>query len=127
LYNGSTFQQGHPTLPLVYVMVIYNGKPSPYPHTRDLFDLFDNREAAKEWFFKTLHLIDLHQLSDGQIKQFGFAAIMALVMRYIRTGDIKNAIELLIKWDAFEQAQAFGLADFIAAMVKYMSARQTTG
>jgi hypothetical protein len=42
-------------------------------------------------------LIDLPQLTDDKIKQFGLASIMALVMKYISTGEIKDAIALLAK------------------------------
>jgi hypothetical protein len=69
-------------------------------------------------------LIDLPQLTDDKIKQFGLAAIMALVMKYISTGEIKDAIALLAKWGAFDQAAQ--LADFIRAMIQYFLNKANT-
>jgi predicted transposase/invertase (TIGR01784 family) len=50
-------QQRHAKLPLVYAIVIYNGKVSPYPYSQDIFDLFEDRQTAEELLFNPFHLI----------------------------------------------------------------------
>jgi predicted transposase/invertase (TIGR01784 family) len=113
-------KQGHDTLPLVYPIVVYHGKTTPYPHSCDILDLFEDRNAARSLLFKPFQLLDLNQIPDEEIKQFGLASIMGLVLKYIFTGDIEPALKLLAKWGAFSQAEKQMLADYLRAMIHYI-------
>jgi predicted transposase/invertase (TIGR01784 family) len=119
-------RQGSKTLPLVYPLLIYHGKITPYPCTCDLFDLFDNPITAKELMFKPFHLIDLNQVPDEKIKDFGLATIMTLVLKYIFTGEILPAIQLLSKWGAFTAAEQAMLVDYLHAMIEYILKKAET-
>ena len=113
-------QQGHKKIPLVYPVVIYQGKVSPYPYSRDLFDLFEDPSFAKEMLFQPFHLIDLKQLSDEIIRSFGSAALMALIQKHIDDGDIVGALTVLAQWDLFKQLNTAPFADYLRAMLEYL-------
>ena len=60
-------KKGHATLPLVFPMVVYAGKKTPYPEKTDLYEMFENPELAKKFMFKPFKLIDLTTLPDKEI------------------------------------------------------------
>jgi predicted transposase YdaD len=47
-------------LPLVYVVIFYHGKQSPYPHSTDIRDCFGNREMAETLFNEPYHMVVRH-------------------------------------------------------------------
>lgn len=118
--------QGHTTLPLVYGLVVYHGKKSPYPYSCEVFDLFEDEQAAKEFLFKPFHLIDLTQTPDEKIRTFGLAAIFALIQKNIFCDEILPAIQLLAKWGAFSEADKARLVGYIKAMIEYLSEKADT-
>ena len=77
-YNVALMNQhlkkGNKKLPVIVSLCLYNGNKSPYPHSTDVFDCFENIELAKELMFKPFKLIDLSVLSDEEIEQHGIAA-----------------------------------------------------
>lgn len=52
-------QQGNRKLPIVLPLCIYHGEVSPYPHSTDLYDNFEDPELARKVAFKPFKLIDL--------------------------------------------------------------------
>ena len=52
-------QQGHKKLPIILPLCIYHGEVSPYPHSTDLYDNFEDSELARKVAFKPFKLIDL--------------------------------------------------------------------
>jgi len=118
--------QGHTSLPLVYPLVIYHGKKTPYPYSCEVFDLFDDKDAAKELLFKPFHLIDLTQTPNEKIRTFGLAAIFALIQKNIFCDEILPAIQLLAKWGAFSEADKARLVGYIKAMIEYLSEKADT-
>jgi len=113
--------QGHKTLPIVYAVEVYYGKKIPYPYSCEVFDLFEDEKAAREFLFKPFHLIDLTQTPDEKIRTFGLAAIFALIQKNIYCNEILPAIQLLAKWGAFTEADKARLVGYIKAMIEYLS------
>lgn len=77
-------KQGYKKLPIVLPIVLYSGSRSPYPHTMDIFDCFENPELARELALKNAQLIDLTTMPDEQIERAGVAAAMELLLKHYR-------------------------------------------
>ncbi|MES2997889.1 MAG: Rpn family recombination-promoting nuclease/putative transposase [Pseudomonadota bacterium] len=85
-------QQGYKKLPIVLPICIYHGSQSPYPHSLDVYDLFDDARLARQVAFKPFTLIDLTTLSDEEISQHGLAALMEMLLKH---GRAKNFLTIL--------------------------------
>jgi len=112
--------QGNDQLPLVFPIVLYHGIQSPYPYTLDLYDLFASPAKAKELCFKPLHLIDLPQIPDKEIRKHGWAAMLELLQKHIREKNIAPIIEKLVIWGIFRYLEQHGAHDYIEAMLYYL-------
>ena len=76
--------QGNKKLPIILPLCIYHGVESPYPHSCDLYDCFENPEFARKVAFKPFKLIDLTVLSDQEIELHGLAALMEMLFKHSR-------------------------------------------
>lgn len=105
--------QGVKKLPLI-VSIIYYADKSPFSHSLNIYDYFQNSELAEKHAFKT-HLVDLSQLSDEEISQHDYIAGYELILKHIRKGDIDNHIEVaakhLIQYDQYTRQ----------VLIRYMS------
>ncbi|MFT8259093.1 MAG: Rpn family recombination-promoting nuclease/putative transposase (plasmid) [Candidatus Symbiodolus clandestinus] len=77
-------RNGHKKLPIVISLVLYHGTKSPYPHSTEIWDCFEQPELAKQWALRPFHLIDLTVMADEQIQQFHSAAMMGLLFKHYR-------------------------------------------
>lgn len=76
------------TLPIVYPMLYYNGK-RPYSGTMDLFELFGKEMSlARRVLVGPYHLIDLHNISDADLRKKTHAGIMQIVMKHAFERDL---------------------------------------
>lgn len=57
-------------IPVPISLLYYHGRPSPYPHTTDIMDLFSNKEIAQERFLKPF-LVDLGTFTDDELLAHG--------------------------------------------------------
>jgi predicted transposase/invertase (TIGR01784 family) len=65
-------------LPIVYVLVLYNGEKQ-YPYSTDIFDLFAEHKAlAQEALLRPFKLIDLSQISDKKLKHKAWSGMFQL-------------------------------------------------
>jgi predicted transposase YdaD len=70
-------EQAKDPLPAVYALVFYHGKQSPYPYSMGLEDCFDDPLGImNDMFTQPVHLIDVNQISDDQLKQQRLLGIM---------------------------------------------------
>lgn len=75
-------EHGGEELPLIYPIVLYNGK-KPYAHSTDLFTLFNENEAlAREVFLQPFHLVDLNEIPDEALKQRTWLGILLLCLKH---------------------------------------------
>lgn len=59
--------KGHKKLPAVIPMLFYHGKKSPYPYNLELIECFEDKEFAKTHFFNAPFLVEISQVSDGEL------------------------------------------------------------
>lgn len=85
-------RQGHKKLPIVLPICLYHGTKSPYPHSLDIYECFDNPGMARESIFKPFTLIDLTVLSDDELTQDGLAFLMEMLLKHSRA---KNFLTIL--------------------------------
>lgn len=74
--SAEYLRQGNKKLPIILPLCIYHGEISPYPHSTDLYDNFEDPEFARQVAFKPFKLIDLSVLSDEEISRHGLVSLM---------------------------------------------------
>lgn len=86
-------------LPLVFPLLYYHGTKTPYPEPTDFFDLFVNKDLAREFFLRPLRVIDTNKFSDDEIKNHKLAGLLELVQKHIYDRDfllLTNQLKELI-------------------------------
>jgi predicted transposase/invertase (TIGR01784 family) len=112
--------QGNTSLPLIYGIVVYTGKRSPYPYSTDVFDLFENKDLAKEILYQPFQLVDLGQLSDANLNKNRLASIMLRLLKNKGTPEILSLIIDMKSAGLFEMAENLGLYDYLLGMIEYI-------
>lgn len=74
-------------LPLVYNLVIYNGK-QVYNAPRNLWDLFTNSVMAKKLMMKDYQLVDLQAMSDNEIVKKKHIGMLEYILKNIYERDM---------------------------------------
>ena len=70
-------------LPLVYPMIIYNGRKK-YNVVRNIWDLFENKDLAKKfWSDEDYKLINLQDIPDEEIKERVWWGLVEFFMKHI--------------------------------------------
>jgi predicted transposase/invertase (TIGR01784 family) len=80
-----------PYLAPVYPMIIYNGT-SPYNASLDFFDLFRDKQLAKDLFINPVQIINLPQVSDEEILKFTTSNLLLYMLKHIHDEDIFTSI-----------------------------------
>ena len=105
-------------LPLVFVVVVYNGD-SQYPYSTDLFDLFDaDKEVAKELLNRPFELIDLTQIADETLKQEAWLGILELSLKHCKAPDLLPFLEDAIL--LFKTVEQNNGAEYIKIALTYL-------
>lgn len=111
-------QTGEKQLPLVYPMVIYNGRVK-YPYSTDLLDLLDDpNQLAQHILFKPFQLIDLSQIADENLKNDAWLSILELCLKHIFARDILPLVQDLL--GALRQVDQAGGDDYLTATFTYL-------
>lgn len=74
-------------LPLVYNLVIYNGK-QVYNAPRNLWDLFTNSVMAKKLMMEDYQLVDLQAMSDNEIVKKKHIGMLEYILKHIYERDM---------------------------------------
>ena len=86
-------------LPLVVPIVLYNGLKSPYPHTQDIADLFEDQVLYQQMPVGKFRLVDLTVMSDEELFQHNTLSVLEIMLKHIRQRDLmlvaKSMIEAL--------------------------------
>ena len=106
-------------LPIVYPIVLYNGKKS-YNYSTDIFDLFgDQRELAANIFCQPYQLLDLQQVTDKKLKNHLWFGVLARLMKHIYSTELSE-IKKQNDWEHIyaiaEQYRAKGRAEAMYTM-----------
>ena len=86
-------------LPLVFPLLYYHGTKTSYPEPTDFFDLFINKDLAREFFLRPLRVIDTNKFSDEEIKTHKLSGLLELVQKHIYDRDfllLTNQLKELI-------------------------------
>lgn len=74
-------------LPLVYMLVIYNGK-EVYNAPRNLWGLFEDPVLAKKWLADNYQLVDLQSMSDDEIVKKKHLGMFEYMLKHIHQRDM---------------------------------------
>jgi predicted transposase/invertase (TIGR01784 family) len=117
-------KQGNKTLPIIISMCVYHGKQSPYPHSMSIFDLFKDKELARQYTFENYHLIDLTVMPNKQLDESELSMPMCALLQCAYKKDMRAEIERLLergayllairKYDTFYLEKVLKYADEIA-------------
>ena len=78
-------------LPAVYALVFYHGKQTPYPYSLRLVDCFDDPlKVMKNLLENPVHLIDVNQVQDDEIKKQQLLGMMTGALKHSRDRDISR-------------------------------------
>jgi predicted transposase/invertase (TIGR01784 family) len=113
-------------LPLVYPIILYNGK-KPYRHSMDVFDLFHDaeKELAKLTLLSPYHLIDLTQVSDDNLREFFYYGVMARTLKHIYDLNILPFIKEDLIY-ALKELEKRGEERYIYSVITYIGTRGET-
>ena len=102
--------QEHPEathLPIVFPILFYQEQADskPYPFSLDIFDLFNDKELAKQTLARPAHLVDITRFSDDQLKKHNLVALMEYLQKHARDRDLLLNINQLKQFilDALEK------------------------
>ena len=113
--------QSKDKLPVVYALVFYHGKQTPYPYPLCLTDCFDDPlKIMAEIFAKPLDVIDIGDTHDDELKRQKLLGIMTGALKHIRDRDITNFMT-----DLFDRLHSIDMRldweqQFVLAALKYM-------
>lgn len=78
-------------LPLIYPLVLYNGT-KPYKVARNLWDLFNNKALAKQFWTEDYRLVNVHDIPDAEFKKRIWSGILEFFLKHI------HEKQLLKRW-----------------------------
>ncbi len=84
---------GHKTIPLVIPILFYHGEESPYPHSMDWINEFDDPDLARQVFYNAFPLVDITITPDDDIMQHRRMALLELLQKHIRQRDLSGLLE----------------------------------
>ena len=111
-------------LPIILGLLFYHGEKSPYPYSTDFFDLFDNKEFAKQIFYQPFHLSDITLISDEEIKKHKLISLLELVQKHIRDKkfllNLQNLTAIITNIFNFSSPNQYLIMDYIENTLYYI-------
>ncbi|EPU6502263.1 Rpn family recombination-promoting nuclease/putative transposase [Escherichia albertii] len=86
----------HDKLPLVVLVLFYQGEATPYPLSMCWFDMFYSPELARRVYNNPFPLVDITITPDDEIMQHRRIAILELLQKHIRQRDLMLLLEQLV-------------------------------
>lgn len=103
------------TLPLIYPLIIYNGK-AKYTAPLSIWQLFTNEELAR-FCLSQFQLINLNEIPDGEFKKNIWSGILEYFMKHIFERNflevLENGKEMLVKAHIQDQNEALAYLKLI--------------
>ena len=91
-------QYPHDDLPFVYPMIVYTGK-DPWNVPLEIFPLFGkSEELARELFLKPAQLLDIHRMSDDELRQHQLSGLVAFAFKHRKTTKMEYFLDKLYGW-----------------------------
>lgn len=95
-------------LPIIYPLIYYNGIQN-YNVSRNLWNLFQSPQLAREFWTNDYQLVNVHEIPDEELKKRTWSGILDFFMKHI------NERELLNRW----QEIAYMLPEIINVNIGY--------
>jgi len=92
--------QQHPKepLPIIFPLVLYSGK-QPWNAPTDLFELFgQGSELARELLFKPYTLIELHKISDEDLRKQQWSGLFAFALKHRKAVNFAQFLNSVFPW-----------------------------
>jgi len=113
-------QNPHSPLPIVYPMVVYNGKKI-WDAPKDIYPLFGEQQAlARNILFQPYQLIDIARMSDDELQRHLWSGIMEFALKHRRTQDLNRLLDIFFPWLCEIEIQ--GGEDYAKIMLRYVIA-----
>ncbi|ATW33762.1 MULTISPECIES: Rpn family recombination-promoting nuclease/putative transposase [Candidatus Williamhamiltonella] len=109
-------EAGNKTLPLVFPVLFYMGKKSPYPHSTHWLDCFEDRGLSERIYTQPFRLADVTTLDDGEILQHRRIALLELVQKHIRHRDMSellNEIVAILSYNEYTDNQVMTMMNYL--------------
>lgn len=88
------------------------------PH--ELFDLFgEHKELAKKLFLRPYTLIDVHRISDQELKKHQWIGAVEFVLKYRRSQNSEKFLKTLFQW--LNRIEIHKGSNFIKIVLKYIA------
>lgn len=87
---------GYKKIPLVIPILFYHGEETPYPHSMDWIEEFEDPELARQVFNNAFPLVDITVTPDDTIMQHRRMALLELLQKHIRQRDLSGLLEQLV-------------------------------
>jgi predicted transposase/invertase (TIGR01784 family) len=106
-------------LPIVYALVFYNGKTS-YTYSTDILDLFADKDLAEATLYKPFQLVNLHDISDEEIRQHQWSGLMEFIAKHIYDKDMLTVLHEIGKLVHNLSNETFGVVDYTVLAFEYI-------
>ncbi len=106
-------------LPIIYPMIFYNGRVSPYPFPVDFFQLFSQPELAKTVLTSPFHLVDLTVIPDEELLKHGYVAALEMFQKHAFQRDLIPVIQKLMEHGLLEVFEGLKEGQHILKLLEY--------
>jgi predicted transposase/invertase (TIGR01784 family) len=107
-------------LPLIYPVVLYHGRQSPYPFQVDFFELFDDPPQARKLLLSQgFCLIDLTVISDDDLSQHGYVAAMELLQKHVLYKNLLPIVRRLAELGFLQKLNRLDRGEYILKLLNY--------
>ncbi len=106
-------------LPIIYPIIFYNGRVSPYPFPVDFFQLFSQPELAKTVLTSPFHLVDLTVIPDEELLKHGYVAALEMFQKHAFQRDLIPVIQKLMEHGLLEVLEGLKEGQHILKLLEY--------
>jgi predicted transposase/invertase (TIGR01784 family) len=94
-------KQGYTTLPVIISLCVYHGTHSPYPHSMNIFDLFEDHALARKYSFENYQLIDLTIMPEEKLDEGGLSMLMCALLKCAYEKDFITAFKKMLQKETY--------------------------
>ena len=108
------------TLPIIYPLIFYHGRESPYPYSCNFVDCFDNRALAEQILHHAFHLIDTTQIADEELMKHGTAALFEVIQKNIYKRNMQEVLDRVFHKNLFQWLGKHIDGEYLDHVIKYV-------
>ena len=107
-------------LPIIYPLIFYHGRESPYPYSCNFVDCFDDKALAKQILHEAFHLIDTTQIPDEELMKHGAAGLFEVIQKNIYKRNMQEVLDRIFKEKLFQWVGKHIDGEYIGHVIKYV-------